>query len=196
MVNKITKIEIVSLYLNDYGRKYYLGEMADLLGKPHQTIKPYAEELVQEGVLLRNKRKNIIDYGLNFSNSKVYDYLVIAEKYKKIKALDKERLLLILYGKIDKYTLDSLFVVFGSSVDGLKKGSDIDLLVVGKEKISEEIKEFEEIYNKKIHKVQVLSLKELGLTLTKEIYKKHIILNDTEKVIRYFGELYGQNKLV
>jgi len=92
MVNKITKIEIVSLYLNDYGRKYYLGEMADLLGKPHQTIKPYAEELVQEGVLLRNKRKNIIDYGLNFSNSKVYDYLVIAEKYKKIKALDKERL--------------------------------------------------------------------------------------------------------
>ena len=196
MVNKITKIEIVSLYLNDYGRKYYLGEMADLLGKPHQTIKPYAEELVQEGVLLRNKRKNIIDYGLNFSNSKVYDYLVIAEKYKKIKVLDKERLLLILYGKIDKYTLDSLFVVFGSSVDGLKKGSDIDLLVVGKEKISEEIKEFEEIYNKKIHKVQVLSLKELGLTLTKEIYKKHIILNDTEKVIRYFGELYGQNKLV
>ena len=196
MVNKITKIEIVSLYLNDYGRKYYLGEMADLLGKPHQTIKPYAEELVQEGVLLRNKRKNIIDYGLNFSNSKVYDYLVIAEKYKKIKALDKERLLLILYGKIDRYTLDSLFVVFGSSVDGLKKGSDIDLLVVGKEKISEEIKEFEEIYNKKIHKVQVLSLKELGLTLTKEIYKKHIILNDTEKVIRYFGELYGQNKLV
>lgn len=196
MVNKITKIEIVSLYLNDYGRKYYLGEMADLLGKPHQTIKPYAEELVQEGVLLRNKRKNIIDYGLNFSNSKVYDYLVIAEKYKKIKVLDKERLLLILYGKIDRYTLDSLFVVFGSSVDGLKKGSDIDLLVVGKEKISEEIKEFEEIYNKKIHKVQVLSLKELGLTLTKEIYKKHIILNDTEKVIRYFGELYGQNKLV
>ena len=196
MVNKITKIEIVSLYLNDYGRKYYLGEMADLLGKPHQTIKPYAEELVQEGVLLRNKRKNIIDYGLNFSNSKVYDYLVIAEKYKKIKALDKERLLLILYGKIDRYTLDSLFVVFGSSVDGLKKGSDIDLLVVGKEKISEEIKEFEEVYNKKIHKVQVLSLKELGLTLTKEIYKKHIILNDTEKVIRYFGELYGQNKLV
>src|SRR3989344_1832931 len=196
MVNKITKIEIVSLYLNDYGRKYYLGEMADLLGKPHQTIKPYAEELVQEGVLLRNKRKNIIDYGLNFSNSKVYDYLVIAEKYKKIKAIDKERLLLILYGKIDRYTLDSLFVVFGSSVDGLKKGSDIDLLVVGKEKISEEIKEFEEIYNKKIHKVQVLSLKELGSTLTKEIYKKHIILNDTEKVIRYFGELYGQNKLV
>jgi len=44
--------------------------------------------------------------------------------------------------------------------------------------------------------MQVSSLKELSLALTKEIYKKHLILNDTEKVIRFFGNLYGQNRLV
>ena len=33
-------------------------------------------------------------------------------------------------------------------------------------------------------------------TFTKEIYKKHIIFNDTEKIIRFFGEVYEQNKLV
>jgi len=62
--------------------------------------------------------------------------------------------------------------------------------------MSEPIKDFEEIYNKKIHKTQIVDLNKLNSTLIKEVYKKHLILNNTEQIICFFGELYEQNKLV
>ena len=82
MVKKITKIKLVEKYLNDYGRRYYLRELADLLKKPHQSIKPYVDELVKEGILIKNKRKNVVEYYLNFKDKRTFDYLIIAEKEK------------------------------------------------------------------------------------------------------------------
>ena len=70
------------------------------------------------------------------------------------------------------------------------------MLVIGKSNIKKTINEFEEIYNKKIHKIQVNVLSKLNNTLIKEIYKKHLIFNNTEQVVRFFGELYEKNKLV
>ena len=89
-----------------------------------------------------------------------------------------------------------IFLIFGSSVEKIKKRSDIDLLVVGKENINKVISEFEEVYNKKIHNVQINNLNKLSNTLTKEIYKKHLIFNNTEQIVRFFGGLYEKNKLV
>ena len=65
-------------FVNNYNKKYYLRELADLLKKPHQTIKPYVEKLVKEGILIKNQRKNIVEYGINFKSKQIYDYLVIA----------------------------------------------------------------------------------------------------------------------
>lgn len=76
-----------------------------------------------------------------------------------------------------------------------KKG-DIDLLVIGRQNISKGIEDFEKVYNRRIHKVQVINMEKLTSTLIKEIYKKHLIFNNTEYVIRFFGGLYEQNKLV
>ena len=58
------------------------------------------------------------------------------------------------------------------------------------------IKEFENTYNKKIHKIQVDNQNELDSAFIKELYKKHLILNNTERIIRFFGGLHEQNKLV
>ena len=196
MVKKITKPKVIAQYLNDYGRKYYLRELGFLLKKPHQTIKPYIEELVKEGILKKDKRKNIVEYGLNFKNKGVYDYLVIAEKEKLIEKLEEEVLLKILYEKLSPYFVDNTFVIFGSSVKKIEKGSDIDLLIVGMVNINKEINGFQEAYNKKIHKIQVNKIDDLMITLIKEIYKKHLILNNTEQIMRFFGEQHEQNKLV
>ena len=62
MVKKITSSEVIALFTNNYDKRYYLREIAELLGKPHQTVKPYIEELVKKGVLIKDKRKNIVDY--------------------------------------------------------------------------------------------------------------------------------------
>lgn len=183
-------------FVHDYSKRYYLRELASLLKKSHQTIKPYIEELVKENVFIKNQRKNIVEYSLNFKSRKIYDYLVIAEKEKLMEKLDGDTLLKILFEKFSGFFADNTFLIFGSSVEKTKKGSDIDLLVVGKGDIDKIINDFEEVYNKKIHAVQINNLNKLSNTLTKEIYKKHIIFNNTEQIVRFFGALYEKNKLV
>ena len=196
MVKKITKVKIIAQYASDYSKKYYLRELGSLLKKPHQTIKPYVEELVKEGSLTKNKRKNIVEYSLNFKSKQIFDYIVIAEKERLIEKLKEEPVLKVLYEKLSLHFSDSTFVIFGSSVNKIERGSDIDLLIVGKTNISKIINEFQEIYNKKVHKVQIKDLEKLTPALTKEIYKKHLIFNNTEQIVRFFGEQHEQNKLV
>lgn len=196
MVKKVTKYKIIALYLNDYSKTYYLRELASILQKPHQTIKPYAEELVKEGILIKNKRKNITDYNLNLQSKKTDEYLIIAEKERLMNKLQEETVLNLLYEKLSDYFNENTFIIFGSASEQIKKGSDIDLLVIGKKDISKELKDFEEVYNKKIHKVQVTDSKKLNLTLSIEIYKKHLIFNNTEEVLKFFRSLHEKNKLV
>lgn len=196
MVKKITKYEIISLFLNDYGKSYYLRELALILKKPHQTIKPYVEELVKAGILIKNKRKNITEYSLNNKNKKTDEYLFISEKEKLIEKLQEETILNILYEKLSINFEDNGFIIFGSASEQVKKDSDIDLLVVGKKDISKTIKEFQEVYNKKIHKIQITKLTDLSPSLIIEVYKKHLIFNNTEKILEFFRSLYEKNKLV
>ena len=196
MVKKITKTKIIWVFTNDYGKTYYLRELANLISKPHQTIKPYVEELVKEKILFKNIRKNITEYGLNFNNKQVYDYLVIAEKEKLNERIEKDLLLRVLFEKVASFFSKATFVIFGSSAEKTQKESDVDLLVLGDLRVKEMINEFEETYNKKIHLIQVKDLSELNKTLIKEIYKKHLIFNNTEKLVRFFGGLHEKNKLV
>lgn len=194
MVKKITKTEIIKLFLADYSRRYYLREMSDILGKPHQTIKPYAEQLVKEQVLKKIERKNITEYCLNLN--KAYDYITIAEKENTMERLNKDTTIRILYEKLSKFFTKSTFIIFGSASKSTKKESDIDILIVGKQIPQKTIEEFEETYSKEIHTIHIASIDKLSAALTSEIYKKHLILNNTENIIRYFGELHEKNLLV
>jgi len=196
MVKKVTNSQIIMQFVNNYDKKYYLRELADLLKKPHQTIKPYVEKLVKEGILIKNQRKNIVEYGINLKSRQIYDYLVIAEKEKLMERLDEETLLKVLFEKLSSFFVNNTFLLFGSSAEKIKKESDIDLLIIGKLNINKIIDEFEEVYNKKIHKVQISSLNKLNGAFIREIYKKHLIFNNTEQIVRFFGELYEKNKLV
>ena len=196
MVKKITIIRIIQQFLYDYGRRYYLRELAASLGKPHQTLKPYLKELVNLGVLVEAKRRNLNEYQLNFNDKRVYDCLVIAEKEKLLEKLQEEPYLRTLFEKLSVSFDKNTFIIFGSAVDRIQKGSDIDLFIIGKQHISKHIKDFEDIYTKKIHKVQVKTLEKLNMSFVKEVYKKHLIFNNTEIVIRFFGGLHEENKLV
>jgi len=195
MVKKITYSKIIGLFLNDYSRMVYLREAADELKKPHQTVRPYIQKLVKKNILSEKKHGKFLEYALNFKNGLVYDYLTIAEKEKTQEFIEDNPLASILYEKLSSFFKDSTFIIFGSSVNGIKKGNDLDLFVTGKN-VKEEIKEFEEVYSKKIHLIHAKTLKGVSLTFIKEIYKKHIILNNTEAVLRFISGLYESNKLV
>lgn len=196
MVKKITESDIIEIYLNNYNKNYYLEEIASKLEKPHQTIKPHLNKLIEKNILIENKKRNIKEYGLNLNNKKIIDYLVISEKKKTLKKIEKEKILDLLYNRLENFFNNNTFIIFGSSVEEIQKKSDIDLLIIGKKNVSEEIKKFQNTYNKKIHKIQVNKLNDLNPTIIKEIYKKHLIFNNTEKIIKFFKELYEKNKLV
>lgn len=198
MVRKITKTKIISCYLDDYNKRFYLGELSNLLKKPHQTIKSYAEELVKENIVLKNKKKKNVEYFLNLNNPQIWDYIIISEKEKLNEKLKESILLSVLYEKLSKFFETNTFIIFGSTVKELGKKSDIDLLVLGpnKEKIKKELEKFGDSYNRDIHITQISDLKNPDQTFIKEIYQKHLILNNTEKIIRFFGGFYEKNILV
>lgn len=196
MVKKVTAPKIVEQFINNYNKKYYLREFADLLKKSHQTIKPYVEQLVKENILIKNQRKNLVEYELNFKNKQIYNYLVISEKEKLTERLNKNPLLKILFEKLSSFFMQNTFVLFGSFAENSEKKLDIDLLIIGKTNLNKALSEIEEIYNKKIHKIQIDNLNKLDMVLVKEIYKKHLIFNNTEQIIRFFGDLYEKNNLV
>lgn len=196
MVRKITEFDLVGQYLNDYGRSYYLRELASLIKKPHQTIKPYLEKLVSEKVIVKNRRRKVVEYRLNFKEHNTYEYIVIAEKERTMHRTSQDTILKVLFDNLSAFFANSTFIIFGSAVIQIRKDADIDLLVIGKQDVSKETGDFEQVYDKKIHKIQVASIENLTPALIKEIYGKHIILNNTEFIVRFFGGLYEQNKLV
>jgi len=189
MVNKITLYSILGLFCNDYSKSYYLREIADFLNKPHQTVRPYINNLMKIGVLIEDRKKNVVFYKLNLDNELTFSYLLISEKEALFESINKSLLIKILYEKLSPFFEKNIFIIFGSASYEIKKGSDLDLLIVGKSKLDEVIKEFEQIYNKKIHLVQVGDFNKITNTLVNEIYKKHIILNNTEKVVTLFRNL-------
>jgi len=186
MVDKITRI--IQLYLNDYKRAYYLRELADKLKKPHQTIKPYLGQLVEKQILIKIERKNITEYKLNIKDPRVINYLVIAEKQRLIDRIEKDTLFHMLFEDFASELSNNTFIIFGSGVNEFKKGSDIDILIIGKKKIPKIIEKFELISNKELHIVQIPNLNALDPKdpFSIEVFSKHLILNNPEQIIRFF----------
>lgn len=187
MVKKITKNNILKLFLDDYNKSFYLRELAKLLSKPHQTIKPKLDELYNDNILLKKRRGKILEFSLNTKNKILIEHLSIAEKEVLIDKLNSDALIKVLYEKIERYFNESSFIIFGSAT--IKNDyEDIDLICIGKSKIEKDIKDFEDTYSKKIHFIKIDSIEKIKKALREEIYKKHIILNDTEKILRKFKD--------
>lgn len=195
MGEKITKSKIIQQYLSDYNKRYYLRELAALLKKPHQSIKPYLKKLVNERILIDHERKNILEYSLNLKDPRIIDYLVIAEKERLLARLRKDIIIRILFEDLQLFFDKNTFVIFGSTVKQTNKDSDIDLLVIGKHNPSKAIEKFEAVYSKEVHHVQIAKINELTDTLAFEIFNKHLILNNTESMVRFFMHLNRFSKV-
>ena len=197
MKSKVTKYDILKLYRNNYNRRIYLREMARELKKPHQTIKPYLSQLITENVLIKHKRGKIDEYILDIKNEVVPEYLAIAEKEVLIHSLKNASLLRLIFENLAEYfNKDNTFIIFGSFIDKKEKAEDIDLLHIGNEKVKNKIKEISNTYNLNIHLINIEKIKDISNSLLLEIYKKHIILNNSDSCIRRLRNKYGKDILV
>jgi len=186
MVRKITKWHAIIPFLGNHQRHLILADMERELKVPHQTIKKYADILVQGKILLKETKPKNILYSLNKENTMTLNYLTSAEKIVLEEALEKSILLKRLYEVLSPHIGENIFILFGSSAGG-RIGEDIDLLSIGKKNVKVTTTSFEKTFGKKIH---LLSSKDfsIGKTLLKEVMKKHIIFSGFERSVQEFWE--------
>lgn len=196
MVNKFTKWKVLSPFLNDYRRSMILSDFERELDKPHQTLKKYIEDLVEDGIFREEKRKKHSTYRLNLENPYIFDYLSVSEKLRTGEFLGENLLIKRLYEKVHPFFLEASFLIFGSYAVG-RGGNDIDLLILGEldRRLKEVLKEFGKTY-KDVHKVHVERKEDLDRSFVKELLKKHVIFNDSDRFVRIFGDIYGETGLV
>jgi len=200
-INNI-KLEIISLFRNNFFNQFYIREMAKLIGKSHVSLLLHLKSLEKDKVLLsKNVGKSRV-YSLNLENNQVREFLSLSEKKKTLDLLNKEFLIKKLYNEFLNLNLNDCLILFGSYASLThNKESDIDLLYIGKLKETEKnrIKQFGKIYNKEIHLISMNlnqfkeQLSKQGV-LIKEIVRNHIILYNHDIFINELWRYYYEKR--
>lgn len=180
-------LEVISLYLEDYSKEFFLREISKLTNLPLKTTQNTLKYLEENSVLLsRQHGKNKYFY-LNLKEPIAKNYLIETEVYKLTNFLSKNPSFKPFFKTINT---NVPIILFGSyAKEKATSDSDIDLLVLSKEKIETTI------LPKKVQ-VQILSEKEFlenstKEPLLKEIRKNHIIFNNPSF---YVNTYWSQNE--
>lgn len=136
-------LKIVKFFLENPYKEIYLRALAKNLKLSPYAIKKYADLLVKENLIKEERKANLRYFKANINNL-FFKYLKIASNIN----------LLLKSGLID-FLKDNLanvssIVLFGSMAKGEdNKESDVDILIIGKEKYLE-LRKFEEKIDRKI----------------------------------------------
>jgi DeoR/GlpR family transcriptional regulator of sugar metabolism len=181
MVNNIKMLSVLEplLFKQEWT---HLAEISRELKMPHPTARIYLNELEQQGVVVKQTKGKMTLYKLNYDNPLIIDYIILVEKNKLINKCFKEVLLKEIVSFI--HNLNNSAIIFGSASINLKNANDIDLIIISYfDKYI--FKEFEKKYDIKFHLINIKNLEEINQTLKIEIKNKHLIINDSEKIIRW-----------
>ncbi len=167
------------LYLKPFTQTKEFLHLADIsrqLKEPHPTVRKYLNSFEKEGLLIKDIKGRLTLFKLNRDHPLIIDYLTIIEKEVLIKRCKKN---LIINEIVSNCHIGNT-LIFGSASNS-NKFNDIDLLTtseINKTNIEEKI-------NKKIHIIKVKSLNEVNNSLKNEIFKKHLIINGSEEIIKW-----------
>ena len=181
MVNNITKLSVLEplLFTQEWT---HLAEISRELKMPHPTARIYLNDFEKEGVVIKKIKGRLTLYKLNYFNLIITDYIVLVEKNKLIRKCSEEILLKEIVSFL--HEMGNTSIIFGSASVDLKSANDIDLIIIG-EFEKNIFKEFEKKYSIKFHLINLNKLEEMNSSLKEEIKKKHLIVNDSERTIRW-----------
>ncbi len=185
MVRNKTKWFFLEPFLNREN-KIHLSEISRKLNISHTIVRRYLMDFENLGFLKKEIIGRQTFYSLNHEFPLFLDFLVLAEKEKLIKHANLSLLLKELISDLHNIELPTL--IFGSfSQEEKHKSKDVDLLVIGKinNLVKNKLKSIEKKINKKLHLINVGSLGEVNETLKKEILSKHLIVNNSELILRW-----------
>ena len=184
MVNKLTIWAYLEPFLNN--RDFiHLSELSRRVGKNHTVVRLYMAELERKGILEKKLVGRLTMYKLK-PLAILIDYLCLAEKEKLIAKCQRDLILKEIVGFLHENLNESnKCLIFGSATIDSRKAGDIDLLLIGKIDFEFKIKELEKKLDIKIHLINPKDLSSVTLTLKKEIFAKHLIIQGCEEITKW-----------
>ena len=181
MVNNITTLSVLEplLFKQEW---IHLAEISRELKMPHPTARIYLNDFEKEGVVVKQLKGKMTLYKMNYSSPLIIDYIILVEKNKLIHKCSREVLLKEIVSFL--HNLSNPAIIFGSASINLKNANDIDLIIIG-DFDKHSFKEFEKKHGIKFHLINLKKLEEISLSLKEEIKKKHLIIQDSEKIIKW-----------
>ncbi len=161
-----------TLHLLDISRK---------LNENHATVRKYLSNFEKQGILKRSVKGRLTLYKLNFNSPMLVDILVMGEKDKLIRSIEKNIILKELVVELRNLT-DKTLVIFGSASEDFSKANDVDILTLDK---NLNVNEIEKKLNLEVHVNYVSSLISVSNVMKEEILKKHLIINNSEGIVRW-----------
>ena len=158
-------------------------ELSKLTKTQHTTLRLWLNQLVSEGILQKDSKGRLTLYSLNFQNPSTFQYILLAEKSNLINKCENSLLLKELTNYLVQ-NIDGDMLIFGSAVESIKDANDIDLIIIGKYN-PEKIEIISSKINKEIHIINIMTITEISETLKKEIIKKHLLIKNSEKLLRW-----------
>ena len=185
------ELEIIALFSGDYKGQFYLREISKLTKIPLKTTQTLIAHLEKDKILKSAVSGKNKYFKLNLDNLQTKFYLLQSELHKASLFIEKYPLLKTF---IKEIKTNAPIIIFGSFAKfKADKDSDLDLLIVSKEK--EELPFHLLGYN--IHKIELsekafIKAIEKNETLIKEIAENHIILNNHSFYVNIMWSFYGR----
>jgi len=200
IVAKIKELRILEPFLMDYRVRFHGRQLAGLLKMNHATTATTLKGLEEKNILKSEQEGRNKKYYLNLDNFLTKNYIENAESAKTMKFFEKHFLFKKMLNEFVPIVFrETSVVLFGSyAKESYTKKSDIDILIIenGNEKIKKSLKEFGERHDKNIQ-IQKMTQEgfERGLkerdTLTLEVVKNHIILNNIPIIVDILWRYYN-----
>jgi predicted nucleotidyltransferase len=157
----------------------HLAELSRILNIPHVTLRLYYNEFEKQGFLIKKIRGRLTTYKINYNIPNIIDLITIVEK-EKVLYRCKNLILKEIVNFLHNFSKE--VIIFGSAVSS-DKYEDIDILVSGKIN-KEEMKYFEKRIGKRFHVINS-DIENIKLALKEEIIKNHLIINNSETIIKW-----------
>lgn len=174
-------LKVVKFFLENPYEEVYLRQLAKKLNLSSFAIKKYSDLLVKENLLKEERKANLRYFKANISNI-FFKHLKIAYS---VNLIVKSGILDFLKQNLSNV---SSIVLFGSMAKGEDdKQSDVDLLVIGKDKYLD-LKKFEQLIGREIT-LHIFSWSE---------WNKQAVENKAFyfEVINYAIQLYGEMPII
>lgn len=190
-----TTLKVIGLYTNDYKKSLHIREIARKTDVDVKSIQIQLKKLEKINILSSVTRGKNKEFSLNQNIITRY-YLIMAECFTVITYLKRHFLIKKMFSELDSH-IDGMVVLFGSyAKGGYTKESDIDLFVIGTQRVDKKIiQKTSDVIGRDINvkyssREQFLNGLSRSDPLVKEVVLNHIVLKGADKFCQILWRNY------